>query len=403
MTNLQKKLATALATGAVLANAFVPAAFAATDLTVSGNGSDSNSTVNVSSNNNTTVNQTNDANVTNNVNVTANTGNNSANDNTGGNVGVRTGDANTNVTVNNTLNSNQADVQNCGCAGDTNVTVSGNGTHSDNDVNLSNGGNTRLTQNNTANVRNNVDVDANSGNNNINDNTGGNIRVRTGDINTDVNLSTTANANSARIGGANGGNGGTVSALILGNGSYSDNDVNLDLGGDTTVKQNNRANVRNDVDVDADSGYNDINDNTGGDIALLTGDVDATVVVDNMVNFNAADVEDCSCVSDLTAKIAGNGTGSDNDIRYTNDGDTKVTQDNNAHLNNDLDVNGDSGYNDLNDNTGAVDFASDPGVQTGNSDSNVDVSNTGGLNTYGNVDLSFDMGDLWSWFNSLVH
>jgi hypothetical protein len=44
MTNLQRKLTTALATGAVLANAFVPAAFANTSLVITGNGSDSEST-----------------------------------------------------------------------------------------------------------------------------------------------------------------------------------------------------------------------------------------------------------------------------------------------------------------------------------------------------------------------
>src|SRR5687768_11308617 len=105
MTNLQRKLTTAFATGAVLANAFVPMTFAnttgstggTTSLTISGNGSDSDSDIDVNRDNNTTVNQTNVANVDNNVNVSASTGGNSASDNTGGDVQLRTGNASTNV------------------------------------------------------------------------------------------------------------------------------------------------------------------------------------------------------------------------------------------------------------------------------------------------------------------
>ena len=155
MTNLQKKFTTALATGAVLANAFVPAAFASTDLTITGNGSNSDSDVNVTKTNNTVVTQNNTANVNNNVKVDANTGGNSASDNTGGDVKVRTGDANTDVTVKNMLNSNSADVANCGgCGEDVDVEISGNGTHSDNKADLDFKNNVELFQTNNADVKN---------------------------------------------------------------------------------------------------------------------------------------------------------------------------------------------------------------------------------------------------------
>jgi hypothetical protein len=400
MTNLQRKITTALATGAVLANAFVPAAFASS-ITISGNGSDSNSTANVSSSNNTSVSQNNTANVTNTVNVSADTGNNSASDNTGGDVQVRTGDANTSVEVNNLLNSNVADVDNCGgCLGDFDVQISGNGSDSDNDVNLNLSNNVNLTQDNDAYVRNDVDVDADTGDNDVDDNTGGDVRVRTGDVNTDIRLSTVANANSARIGGNGDSEGGTVSAYILGNGSDSDNDIDLDFDNDITLSQNNDADIDNDVDVDADSGDNSASDNTGGDVLVRTGDIDTAVIVDNLVNFNAADVEDC-CFEDLTAKIAGNGSDSDNEIDYNSDNDLDVDQDNDADLDNDLDVDGDTGDNDVDDNTGEWDGVSDPALQTGNSNSDIAVSNTGGYNAYGDVELEFDWSDLLEWFHSL--
>ena len=403
MTNLQKKFTTALATGAVLANAFVPAAFASTDLTITGNGSNSDSDVNVTKTNNTVVTQNNTANVNNNVKVDANTGGNSASDNTGGDVKVRTGDANTDVTVKNMLNSNSADVANCGgCGEDVDVEISGNGTHSDNKADLDFKNNVELFQTNNADVKNKVDVDANSGDNDIDDNTGGDVTVRTGDVNTDVKIMTVANANSARIGGNGDSNGGEISAHILGNGSHSDNDIYLDFNSDILLTQANNADIENDVDVDADSGHNDVEDNTGGDTALLTGDIDTSVIVDNMVNFNAADVEDC-CFGDLTAKIAGNGTDSDNKIDFDSENALVAFQNNDADLDNDTDVDGDTGDNDVDDNTGAYDAESDPYLQTGNSDSEVSVHNDGGMNVYGDVELGFDLSDLMDWFHSFAN
>jgi hypothetical protein len=409
MTNLQRKITTALATGAVLANALVPMTFAnttgstggSTSLTISGNGSDSDSNIDVNRDNKTTVNQTNVADVRNNIDVDSDTGGNSASDNTGGDVQVRTGNASTNVEVNNLLNSNQLDVANCGgCAGDLDVVISGNGSDSDNDVDVDFDNDVRVNQTNVADVDNDVDVDADTGNNDVDDNTGGDVRVRTGDVSTDIRLSTIANANSARIGGSGDSDGGAVSAHILGNGSDSDNDIDLDFDSDIDLDQVNVADIDNDVDVDADSGDNDVEDNTGGDVVLRTGDIDASVIVDNMVNFNAANVEDC-CFEDLTAKIAGNGSDSDNEIDYDLDNELDVDQVNTADLDNDLDVDGDTGDNDVDDNTGAVDAASDPALQTGNSDSNVEVSNTGGYNAYGDVELEFDWSDLLEWFHSL--
>jgi len=402
MTNLQKKLTTALATGAVLANAFVPVAFAA-ELTISGNGSNSDSDINVNNNSDTTVAQTNTANVRNTVNVNADTGNNSASDNTGGDVRVRTGDANTDVNVKNILNSNVADVQNCGgCNLNYDLEVSGNGTRSDNKIDVDSDRNVALYQTNNADVDNNVDVNADSGSNDVNDNTGGDVTVRTGDIDTEVRLKTVANANSARIGGGSGSNAGGISARILGNGSESDNDIYLDFNSDVLLTQTNFADVDNHVDVDADTGYNDVNDNTGGSVALLTGDADATVVVDNMVNFNAADIDNCGCGDLLTAKIAGNGTHSDNKIDYDADKHLDTFQTNRGNLYNRLNVDGDTGDNDVEDNTGEWDGSSDPFLQTGDSGADVRVANEGGLNVFGNVAVELDWNDLWDWFNSLA-
>jgi len=330
MTNMKKQILSAMTAGALLLNVATPA-LAGTTLEISGNGSNSDSEVKVNNSNNTTVVQNNDAKVNNDIKVNSNTGDNSASDNTGGEVKVETGDADTEVNVSNSLNTNAAKVD-CCQSGDTELKISGNGTKSDNKIDLDQSNKTEVFQTNKADVNNKVDVDSNTGDNDADDNTGGNVKIDTGDASTTVNVGTTANANSAVVGG-HGGEAGSLSAWVTGNGSDSDNDIYLDVDAATTLVQDNEADVDNHVYVDAETGDNDAEDNTGGDVMIETGDADADVTIDNMVNFNAADV-DCGCVLDLTAKVAGNGTDSDNKIKADLESGKDVHQDNNSDLNN---------------------------------------------------------------------
>src|SRR3989344_3930635 len=197
MTKLQKKVATAIATGALLFNTALPA-FADETLEISGNGADTYNKAEVDVNQNRTVVQSNEANISNNVTATADTGDNDANRNTGGGVSVTTGDAKTTVDI--------------------------------------------LNQ---------------------------------------------ANANSAKISGD--GEGGSLSARILGNGADSYNKIELDYNKSVVVDQSNSARVENDVYAKADTGDNDANRNTGGTVSIDTGDAETKVGVDNMINFNWAD------------------------------------------------------------------------------------------------------------------
>jgi len=403
---IYKKIATTIATGAVVLSSALPAFAAGTTLQISGNGSDSTSAVNVSSANTTTVSQSNTAVVSNNVTSNASTGGNKASDNTGGDTTVKTGDAANHVAVQNTLNSNQADVNSCGCQnGGASVLVSGNGTDSTNTANVSQNNATSLFQTNTAVVTNNVDANAKTGNNKANDNTGGDTFINSGNASNTVLVGTTANANVAHIGGGTG-NAGGLDVVISGNGSDSDNTVNLSSDPSLTLVQGNTAVISNNVDADANSGGNKANDNTGGDTTVKTGDATSHVGVDNMVNFNAASA-DCGCVSDVFAKIAGNGTDSDNAINAELGGGREAFQASEALLGNDVNGDAKTGYNKADDNTGPAGI--DPVfVQTGDSDSWTSVSNTGNANVFGpganlpgNIHLTFDMnwmGNVWSWF-----
>ncbi len=409
MSNLNKKLASAVAAGALLLNLATPAFASTFTLEISGNGSDSDSEVNLEQSNEVTVEQNNWADVQNDVNVKANTGDNEAEDNTGGDVAIETGDSETNVSVSNTLNSNVASVDSC-CVGDVQAKISGNGTDSDNDIDLDLDHEVKVEQNNDAVVINRVSVKSETGDNDAEDNTGGDVSIKTGDADTTVDLSTAANANSALVSGD--GEGGSLSAWILGNGSDSDNEIDLDLDNKTKVEQNNWADVLNDVNVKSETGDNDAEDNTGGEVEIETGDATADVTVDNLVNFNWADIDGCGCLEDLLAKISGNGTDSENEIKADLETELKAEQNNDFDCKGeikdacaDVDVKLETGDNDAEDNTLGGD---DPTIETGDADADVDVSNSANSNVFGevpdlnldfpwfdlNLNISFDLSDL---------
>ncbi|OGM25621.1 hypothetical protein A2962_03765 [Candidatus Woesebacteria bacterium RIFCSPLOWO2_01_FULL_39_61] len=425
MTDLQKKVVTAFAAATLLVNSALPA-FAGTTLIISGNGSSSDNTADVNLNSTTTVVQSNEADIDNDVHVNADTGGNSADDNTGGEVDLETGDITTQVGISNAVNSNVASVEECDCEGDVDVLISGNGTHSDNKVELDKKSTTELFQNNEADVDNDVHVYADTGDNSADDNTGGSVTLKTGDIDVkSIEITNALNSNSARVGGGGGG-AGDLSAWIIGNGSNSDNDIDLDLDRSVTLVQSNEADVENKVKVYADTGDNSADDNTGGEIDVETGDIDVKVALDTWANFNWAEV-DCPCLfDDILAKIAENGTDSDNDIKAELGSDLAVFQGNCAEDNveagslggkhrrghdcgieNDVKIDGDTGDNDTDDNTGGLDGA-DPSLSTGDIDADVQVDNAGNVNVYGDgFDLpefpEFDFGFNWTFFWAWLH
>jgi len=419
MTNLQKKIATITATAALLVNTALPV-LAGTTIEISGNGTYSDNDATVSLGQSTTVVQSNFSDVYNRVDADADTGDNDANDNTGGEVSVETGDASVDVRVSNALNSNTAEVD-CCPSGDVDVLISGNGSNSDNTVGLKMGSSTELYQENVADVTNKVYADADTGGNDAEDNTGGSVSVETGNASVKVDLATTANSNSAKVGGE--GEGGSLSAWITGNGTYSDNDIDLELGSLVLLAQSNFADVYNKVDADADTGDNDADDNTGGDVSVETGDAEVDVEVDNLVNFNWADLE-CGCLlDDLWVKIGGNGSDSDNTIgaelgqetlafqgNCAEDGPEGLTDNHkeDCELENKLELDADSGKNDAEDNTGEPD--GDPGIVTGDADASADIENSGNVNVLGDAsfdlpefDFDFDFGLnwllIWGWLS----
>jgi hypothetical protein len=411
---LKKQLLSVATTGALLLNIVTPVG--AASLIIQGNGTDSDNNVKLSLEQTTTVVQSNEADVKNDIDASADTGNNSASDNTSGDVNVETGDAKSDVKVANTLNSNSAEVD-CCAANDLDVLISENGSDSENEVELGVGTQTFVGQYNEADVDNDVDADADTGDNDADDNTGGDVKVKTGNATTKVDLSTTANANWAKV-GSSGEEGGSVSLRIIGNGSGSDNDIVLGLEKSLELVQSNEADVDNDVDADADTGNNSADDNTGGNAEVDTGDALVDVEVDNMANFNWADVDCGGCLLDVLAKVAENGSDTENEIEAELADELGVFQDNcgeseglqlfeghgrhDCELDNDIYADADTGDNDADDNTDGG-HGGDPSVTTGDADALVDVENSGNSNVYGSgvpsdwPDFEFNFNISLSW------
>jgi len=430
MTTFKRKLVAALSAGSMFLSLAAPAA-AETTIILSGNGALSSNEADVELSNDTVVSQTNDARVENRITSTSSSGGNSASYNTGGEVLVKTGDATSNVDVQNLLNSNSAFVDCCD-QGDLDIEISGNGYDSYNKVKVDDEDHreqysgTNIFQNNYANVENDVESEAKTGANDAKYNTGGDVAVITGDATSTVDVATAANANVAQVGGN--GDGGEISARILGNGAETYNKIDLELDDDILIQQYNDARIENDVDAKAASGYNDANMNTGGDVLIATGDATVDVEVDNMVNFNWADV-DCGCLEDLLLKVAGNGYDAHSEIEFELDNDLNAFQENewcvsdlmpseNSLLHflhgrrndceTDVEAEAKTGVNDADYNTGDV-HGGDPAILTGDALSEVDVENTGNVNIFGedgadlpwDFEFHFDMdfGDLWEMFH----
>jgi hypothetical protein len=277
------------------------------------------------------------------------------------------------------------------------------------------GNSTLVYQDNNANVRNNVDAKSSTGYNDANRNTGGPVEISTGNATTNVGVSTVANANWAQVGNG-GGENGSVDLRIVGNGANSANAIALSLDPSTVLQQSNRAHVYNDVDASAKTGHNDANRNTGGPVSIETGDAKSMVTVENALNFNWADI-DCGCLSDIFAKISGNGYDSENNIAAELGASQIVAQDNcgtpmalelsiltNGHhgcsVRNNVDSDAYTGKNDVNENTSSN--HADPSVSTGNATSNAEVENTGNANAFGVADFEFPSFE-WNWNLSLTN
>src|SRR3990172_11574971 len=265
----------------------------AIELIVSENGSGSESVTTVESSQTTTVTQTSDAQISNDISVDSNTGNNEASGNTGQDTTITTGDATTNVNIENNLNFSIVAQEEC-CLGAINAEITSNGTDSENAIIIENTNSTTVTVNQNATIENYISGTLNTGGN-IASNNSGNVYIETGNINVAGSIiNGPVNTSLVNIGSGGRSN---VGALISGNGSGSQNLISAAFYSPLNVNVFQRVNFSNSVDWDLNTGRNSANDNSG-DVSIKTGEIDFEFLIKNIANIGGVEITTC-CEIDM--------------------------------------------------------------------------------------------------------
>ncbi|HVF69313.1 MAG TPA: CHRD domain-containing protein [Xanthomonadales bacterium] len=77
-----------------------------------------------------------------------------------------------------------------------------------------------------------------------------------------------------------------TSVHISGNGAFSQNRVNVSQSHSLSASQSNNANISNSVNVSSNTGGNNASFNTGGSVAVVSGDANTHVGISNIANAN---------------------------------------------------------------------------------------------------------------------
>lgn len=164
--------------------------------------------------------------------------------------------------------------------------------------------------------------------------------------------------------------------VVAQNGAKSDNTVKVNNTDKTIVNQSNETVVINDVKTSSNTGGNDANMNTGGDVTVKTGDTKTKVNVTTTGSVNKATLANsCGCEDDTTVTVEKNGAKSDNTVKLNNGSVKKVNQGNSTLVVNKVKTSSNTGGNDANKNTDGKTT-----VNTGNEKTKVNVTTTGSKN-----------------------
>ena len=194
--NIRQKFTSRVILGTMVAAIVSPESFAATTVTVNGNGAFSSNKVGVVNLSKNSVKQKNSTVAITAVKAKANTGKNNSSFNTGGTSTITTGEATNTVTVGVIGGTNTNSGSECGCVSPTtDVTISDNGAFSHNGVLVINGSSNSVYQNNSTVAITAVSTSANTGGNNSSFNTGGDSSIDTGAASNDVTVAVGGSTN----------------------------------------------------------------------------------------------------------------------------------------------------------------------------------------------------------------
>lgn len=223
-----------------------------------------------------------------------------------------------------------------------------------NTLDVDNNGDVRVR--NTADILNRLSLDADTGDNEQNMNTTAGD-LTSGDVTAEFGISNWANTSEGSSS-----NGGSTSVDVTAEndttGAESTNRNTVRVNNASEKRLTNRADIRNRINVDADTGDNEQNKNTTAG-SLTSGSVDVETDIVNVANTGEccpSGGNNSSVSADLSNDTTGYDSTNENRVTVNNSGDKTVT--NNADVDNDLNVDADTGDNEQNQNTSGGDVTS---------------------------------------------
>lgn len=239
------------------------------------------------------------------------------------------------------------------------LTITDNGSGSTSEITTQVEQTTTVTQENQAEVTNNVNIEANTGDNSASENSG-ETNIVTGDVISETVVQNTINTSAADIGCCDEPSETVVN--ISGNGESTNNEVNYTDTLTTTVTINQQAQINNIIKGMINTGNNTASGNLGN-VTIETGNISGLVQLSNQVNNSQVTVTTGSN-GEILIKVNQNGAGSQNTITLQLVNGTLVAVNNNANVNNEVDFDLNTGGNTAQDNlgdvwikTGDIDFA----------------------------------------------
>ena len=263
---------------------------AATEISITENGSGSSNEAIVTQTTQTTVEQNNEATVENSVASNAESGNNEANANTGDQTNIQSGSVESNVTIENNVNNSKLDQNCCITPSPTpnTITITGNGANSTNSVNGAQTTSTTVSVVNNATITNTIKGVANSGGNKANNNNA-DVTIQTGKVTVTENVKNTLNTSHIQFSTQSN---NEFNMKISGNGTGAVTLINVNKANTIQIRNTQNADILTISNWFANSGNNTASGNIG-DVIIKTGDVSISTIINNVINSSTVKIECC--------------------------------------------------------------------------------------------------------------
>jgi len=166
----------------------------------------------------------------------------------------------------------------------------------------------------------------------------------------------------------------TINVEVSGNGDGSQNTTNVAVQQETIVNQTNQSDITNDVSINTNTGSNNASENSGAS-QIATGDSNTNVGIANQANNSVANLGNCNqCQNNVNIQNSNNGANSQNTVNAEIGNATAISVLNDARITNNINVSGNTGYNQALRNNGNVSIQSGKIIVNGNLENKANYS-----------------------------